>query len=168
MHDLRRRTLVTAAVVAFADQVSKSAVVAVLGDGDWSSGLLRLTVVRNPGGPFGLGAGASMFWTVVTATVVIGAVAVIASGRTVLQPAIAVGAMVGGGIGNLVDRLARFPGAGGGAAIDWIRLEPYPRVFNVADVALRGGAVVVAIAVVARRHEGPGSAEVSPSPPTLG
>ena len=43
-----------AAVVAFADQVSKSAVVAVLGDGDWSSGPLRLTVVRNPGGPFGL------------------------------------------------------------------------------------------------------------------
>ena len=69
------------AVVAFADQISKSAVVAVLGDGGWSSGPLRLAVVRNPGGPFGLGAGASMFWTVVTATVVIGAVAVIASAR---------------------------------------------------------------------------------------
>jgi signal peptidase II len=64
---------------------------------------------------------------------------------------VAVGAVIGGGIGNLLDRLLRDPGGGRGAVIDWIAFDPYSRVFNLADVALRGAALLLIVAAFAGR-----------------
>jgi signal peptidase II len=50
-------------------------------------------------------------------------------------------AVVGGAAGNLADRLLRSPGFGRGGVVDWIHLAGYPATFNVADVAIRLGAI---------------------------
>jgi signal peptidase II len=49
--------------------------------------------------------------------------------------------VAGGAAGNLADRLLRSPGFGRGAVVDWIHLAGYPATFNVADVAIRLGAI---------------------------
>ncbi len=158
--DQRRTVVVVAAVVAAVDQVSKAVALAWFADVDRSFGPVRFTVVRNPGGPFGVADGASLAWTVTTAAILIAAIVVVWRGRLSFLPALAVGAMIGGGMGNLVDRLVRQPGVGAGAVVDWISFEPYPRVFNLADVALRVTALtVVAMMLVRRDPVGDGSAE---------
>ncbi len=50
-------------------------------------------------------------------------------------------AILGGAAGNLADRLLRSPGFGRGAVVDWIHLAGYPATFNVADLAIRLGAI---------------------------
>ncbi len=50
---------------------------------------------------------------------------------------VAVGAMLGGGIANLTDRIVRSPGPARGAVVDWIAIDPHPRISNLADVGLR-------------------------------
>jgi len=45
------------------------------------------------------------------------------------------GLIIGGGIGNLIDRVVRPPGAGRGEVIDFIYLSFWP-TFNVADAAI--------------------------------
>ena len=156
--DLRRRTLLAIGVVAIADQLSKITAIAVLGDGERSIGPFRFVIVHNQGGPFGIATGASLFWTVLTLAVVVAAIIAVAGDKLQLRPALALGAVIGGGLGNLTDRLFRSPGGGEGAVIDWIEIDPYPRIFNLADVALRGGAVILVIAMLAQRPTEPSPA----------
>jgi signal peptidase II len=156
--DLRRRTLVAVGVVAVADQLSKMTAIAVLGDGERSFGPFRFIIVHNQGGPFGIAAGASLLWTVLTLAVVVAAIIAVATDKLQLRPTLALAAVIGGGLGNLVGRLFRSPGGGQGAVIDWIAVDPYPRVFNLADIALRGGAVILVIAMLTQRSD-------EPSPP---
>ena len=46
----------------------------------------------------------------------------------------AVGLIVGGAVGNLIDRLFRSPGWFRGGVVDFIDLQWWP-IFNVADIA---------------------------------
>jgi signal peptidase II len=149
--NLRHRTLVAVGVVAVADQLSKLTAIAVLGDGERSIGPFRFVIVHNQGGPFGIATAASLFWTVLTLAVVVAAIITVATDKLQLGPPLALGAVIGGGLGNLIDRLFRSPGGGKGAVIDWIAVDPYPRVFNLADVALRGGTVILVIAMLTQR-----------------
>jgi signal peptidase II len=60
--------------------------------------------------------------------------------------AVAVGLILGGAAGNLCDRAFRAgDGFLGGAVVDFIDLQWYP-VFNVADMCVVGGAVLLLIA----------------------
>ena len=164
--NLRRLIFVAAGFVVIADQASKSAALAILGDGERSFGPFRFVIVRNPGGPFGVATGASLAWTVLTLAIVIAALVAVGTDSLHIRPAVAVGAVIGGGIGNLVDRLVRYPGGGRGAVIDWIAIDPYSRVFNLADVALRVGALVLLVVVfVGRSGERSAHREVEPEPP---
>ena len=149
--EFRHRTLVAMGVVAIADQLSKTTAIALLGDGERSIGPLRFVIVHNQGGPFGIATGASLFWTALTLAVVVTAIIAVAGNKLQLRPTLALGAVIGGGLGNMTDRLFRSPGGGKGAVIDWISIDPYPRVFNLADIALRGGAVILVIAMLAER-----------------
>jgi lipoprotein signal peptidase len=55
---------------------------------------------------------------------------------------VALGAIVGGALGNLVDRV-RF-----GAVTDFIEVRVWPTDFNLADAAIRLGVVVFLIALL--------------------
>lgn len=154
MTDQRRTIFVVAASVAAIDQITKIVAVSLWSDGDASMGAIDLTVVRNPGGPFGFATGATLLWTAATVAIVIVATAAIAGGRLDTRrlgswATVAFGVILGGGIGNLIDRIVRPPGIARGAVVDWIAIDPYPRVFNLADVALRAGAAIVVVAAVA-------------------
>jgi signal peptidase II len=69
---------------------------------------------------------------------------------------VALGLVLGGALGNLVDRLARSPGFLRGEVVDFVKLGSFP-VFNVADSALTVGAVLLALHGL--RHPGDSSHE---------
>ena len=46
------------------------------------------------------------------------------------------------------QQAARSPGPGLGAVVDWIHVAGYPAAFNLADVAIRAGAVGALVAML--------------------
>lgn len=70
------------------------------------------------------------------------------SGRPAAR--IAVGAVIGGALGNLFDRILRSDeGILGGAVVDFVDFQWWP-VFNLADAAIVVGGVVIVWVGVAR------------------
>lgn len=140
------------ATVALAlDIVSKVLVVANL-DPDRPrrllGGAVYLVLVRNSGAAFSVGTGATVILTAVAAVIVVVIVRVARRLRSVGW-AVALGLILGGALGNLVDRLLRAPGFGRGHVVDWISLfandgHVWP-IFNLADSAIDCGAVLAGL-----------------------
>lgn len=144
------------------DLLSKRIVLDRLGpDGDRDvvtliPGVLRLIFVRNTGSAFGLFQGSSELLKVlaVAAVAVLGIYYARAATRDALL-AIALGLMVGGAFGNIIDRF-RY-----GYVIDWIDLPRFP-TFNLADSGITVGVVILMYCLLfrdpdllsARRHAG--------------
>lgn len=103
--------------------------------------LLGWTLVFNPGAAFSFGTDMTWVFTVLLAAVSVG---VLVYGVRLRNRwwAITLGALLGGALGNLVDRLAREPGFGVGHVVDFIDYGPF--IGNVADI----GIVLAAIALV--------------------
>jgi signal peptidase II len=122
------------------DQATKAAVSRALPLGrsvPVLSGIVRLTHIQNPGGAFGMfrGAGpAFMFLSIAAVLVLFWTVRRYRTGALASQAAL--GLVLGGAIGNLIDRL-RF-----GRVVDFLDIGygdvRWP-VFNVADVAVVAG-----------------------------
>lgn len=105
--------------------------------------LLRFTYVRNPGGAFSLGTDYTWLFTLAALAVSIGIVVFaprIRSGWWL----VALGLLLGGAAGNLIDRATQPPGFGTGYVRDFLQLPNWP-VFNVADMAVVGGAVLIVV-----------------------
>jgi len=105
---------------------------------------LRLRLVFNRGTAFGLGSRFGPLIAVLAAVVV----AVLARAGNALRgraARVSLGLVLGGAVGNLIDRLLR-EGSGllGGAVVDFVDLQWWP-VFNVADMAITGGAALLAL-----------------------
>jgi signal peptidase II len=116
-------------------------------------GLLTLTLVRNPGAAFSLGTGFTFVLSAIAITVVI---VVIRLSRRLQSTAWALtfGALLGGAIGNLIDRIFRSPGPLRGEVVDFIALPNFP-VFNVADSAITiAGISVVLLTLLGITLEG--------------
>lgn len=143
--------LVAIAVVA-ADQITKQIALDALSDGPIHliDGVLSLSLHYNPGGAFGLMQGLPGFFLV--ATVVISGLILMwahkIEGRAHLIP---LGLVLGGGLGNVADRIFRDTD---GRVVDFIDLHVWP-VFNLADSAIVIG--VVALLIVTARAERSGS-----------
>ena len=105
-------------------------------------GVLRLTYTTNSGGAFGLGQSAP--WLFAGATIlVVGVIVVVSRHLTHALPAVGLGLVLGGALGNLTDRAVN--GAGlTGRVVDFIDIRIWP-VFNVADSAIVIGAVLLAM-----------------------
>jgi lipoprotein signal peptidase len=101
---------------------------------------VTLSRLDNRGAAFGFG-GAHPMLVLLAAVVSSGAIALgLARSRSRLQRlglAVALGGGLGGGLGNLAVRVVH------GSVIDWIHAAPYPATFNLADVAIRGGLLIV-------------------------
>jgi signal peptidase II len=144
--------LAVAAVVLVLDVVSKVIVVDRLSNRPpvhVIDDLLELTLTRNAGAAFSVGIGATVVFTVIAAIVV---VVIIRTARRLRHVGwgVALGLLLGGALGNLVDRLVRSPGPFRGEVVDWIRLPHWP-VFNIADASITVGAVLAAL-VILRGH----------------
>jgi signal peptidase II len=179
-HRRRLRLLLTVAgVVLFLDIVTKVLAVRLLTPGQPVSivgDTITWTLVRNSGAAFSMATGYTWMLTLIATGVVIG---IIWMGRRLVSPwwAIGLGMILGGAMGNLVDRFFRSPGPLQGHVVDFLSIGWWP-VFNVADPAVFGGAILlVALSVfgydfdtVARRtaakspEPAPQPAESEPAP----
>lgn len=134
----------TTAVVLLVDQLTKTWAVATLEgqpDRQIIGDLLRFSFVRNPGAAFGLGGGGTIIFSLVA--VVVAVVLFRMSTKLVsIWWAVALGLMLGGAVGNLLDRLFREPAPLRGHVVDFLRLPNWP-VFNVADMSLVTAAVMI-------------------------
>jgi signal peptidase II len=104
---------------------------------------LRFTYVRNPGGAFSIGTDYTWVFSAAALAVSVGIVVYaprLRSGWWV----VALGVLLGGAVGNLVDRASEPPGFGIGYVRDFIQL-PYWPVFNVADMAVVGSAGLIIV-----------------------
>ncbi|MCP2251008.1 signal peptidase II [Lentzea aerocolonigenes] len=121
-------------------------------------GVLYLTFVRNPGAAFGLAEG--MTWILaLIALGVVGFIAWISRNLRSQGWAVGLGLVLGGAVGNLVDRLFREPGPMRGHVVDFLSLfDPYGRVwpvFNIADMAIvGGGAAIIVLALMRHDYDG--------------
>ncbi|WP_040733507.1 signal peptidase II [Nocardia tenerifensis] len=144
-----RTLLIIAAVLLGLDLLTKCLVVANLKPGEPVSiigDFARLSLVRNPGAAFSMATGMTWLLTLVAAAVVIGVVRI---GRTLrsLWWAIGLGMVLGGALGNLVDRLFRAPGPLQGHVVDFLAIGWWP-VFNVADSSIVCGAILLVVLTV--------------------
>jgi signal peptidase II len=134
-----------ALLIVVADQLTKAWVLATLPEGEpvpVIGQLLMFTRVRNPGTAFGLLRGSGSLLTVITIVAVLFIVAywfhlLRTQGR--ISPALMGGLALplGGALGNLADRIRH------GHVVDFIDFRVWP-VFNIADMAITTGAVLVA------------------------
>lgn len=132
---------VTAIAVLLLDQLSKAVALAVLTPGvrvPAIGDLLGWRLIFNPGAAFSFGTGVTWVFTLVMALVSVG---VMVAARRIGSRvwALALGALLGGALGNLVDRLAREPGFAVGHVVDFIDYGVF--IGNVADIAIVGAAI---------------------------
>ncbi len=151
----------TALLVLAADILTKVLAVDALQGRDpvrLLGGAVYLVLTRNSGAAWGLGAG----YTIVLSLVAVVVVAVIIRfvRRLASRPwAFALGLILGGASGNLVDRLFRAPGPLRGAVVDFVSVfdnsgDVWP-VFNVADSCLVIGVLIaVGLELTGRRFDG--------------
>ncbi|WP_053698783.1 signal peptidase II [Streptomyces sp. NRRL F-5755] len=123
--------------VAVVAELENGAPVKVLGD--W----LELLVERNPGAAFGIGEAATLLFTVIAAAVV---VVIVRMARKLYSVpwAIALGLLLGGGLGNLTDRLFRTPGDFRGAVVDFLHVRGFS-IMNLADCAIVCGGILIVL-----------------------
>ncbi len=109
---------------------------------------LQLHFVRNSGAAFSIGAGMTWIFTIALAVVTVIIVWKALDIRSRIW-AVVLGCLLGGVLGNLTDRLFREPGFAVGHVVDMISMPwMMPAIFNVADIFIVCGMIVVALLVV--------------------
>lgn len=144
--------VVVAAVVVAIDQLSKAWALDTLprnGTGRTVvEGWLQFRLTFNPGAAFNMATGTTWIFTII-ATVV--AVTILRVSRRLGSRgwSVALGLLLGGAVGNLVDRLLRDPGFARGHVVDFIEYLKFPfmdfPIFNVADSAITCAAVLILV-----------------------
>lgn len=155
MHRPNRRSLAwgLAGLWIAADQVTKVWAQAALADREpvrVVGELLQLRLVYNSGAAFSMGSGNTWIFTILASAVVL---YLLWHTRVVEHSgwACALGLLIGGAGGNLVDRLVREPGFGRGHVVDFLALPNFP-VFNIADIGITSAAILIGLLVL--RGEG--------------
>jgi len=147
----RRQLLVTAFIVILLDLATKIYAVArlenqpeikVIGE------FLKFSFVRNPGAAFSFGTSVTWVFTLIAIAVSI-TILFVSKSVTNRPWAIALGGLLGGAVGNLIDRIFRSPEVFQGHVVDFISVPNYP-IFNISDSAV----VISAIAMVVLSFRG--------------
>jgi signal peptidase II len=152
--------LIVAVVVLALDIATKHLAVDRLSDRgpvEVVDGVLHLELVRNSGAAFGFASGLTVVLSVVAVTVV---VVILRAARALRSAwwAVALGLVLGGAVGNLLDRIFRNPGLFRGRVVDFLALPHWP-VFNLADSSIiSGGALMVLLSLRGVRHDGSSAA----------
>ena len=170
------RTIVfflAALAIAFGDQASKAWIRSNLAVGQSlpEAGFLRLTHIQNTGAAFGIFQNHTFSLTIVSfvgAAVILFYTFYVRRRYTFLNNGVsmaALGVVLGGTVGNLIDRLSL------GYVTDFIHVGTFP-AFNVADSSITSGTSVFAgfliYLLVREKHEAGGEQTASPndgSPP---
>jgi signal peptidase II len=129
--------LATVAVVVLAsDQLAKYFVVSNLIPGERNQvigELLQFVFVKNSGAAFSLASGSTWIFSIAASAVTI-FIIVFSHRIRSMAWAVLFGMLLGGTLGNLLDRLFREPSFGLGHVVDFIQVWGFPAIFNVADI----------------------------------
>jgi signal peptidase II len=129
------RAGLVAALVLGADQLTKALIVASIALGDRRhviGGVLSLVHAQNSGVAFSLLSGSEAVVVAVTVVIVAAVLAFFARHPDTRLLWLATGLIVGGALGNLVDRIRN------GSVTDFIQLPHWP-AFNLADTSITFG-----------------------------
>ncbi len=143
--------LAVALGVIAVDQVTKALIASLMSWGQSvpAQGIVRLTYTTNTGAAFGMFQGQTFFLTVAS---VVGIAAVLLYYRSLAShPPLrwALGLILGGAAGNLIDRLVR------GYVVDFVDVQLWQgyhfAVFNVADASINIGIALLAFFLIRGR-----------------
>ena len=135
-----------ALIVIVVDQVTKQWALSALSDGRHTALLgraLGLVLVRNPGAAFSFATGQTWIFALI-ASLVVAIIIRVSRNLASRSWAVALGLVLGGAVGNLIDRLLREPGFLRGHVIDFIDYGGY-FVGNVADIAIVAAAAGIIV-----------------------
>jgi signal peptidase II len=143
-----RMSLLVALVIIVLDQLSKAWALRDLADGHiihviWT---LQFNLTYNRGMAFSRGTGLGPVIGVMALVVVVMLLLSLRRADNSLTR-LATGLIIGGAIGNILDRLFRGSGWMRGAVIDFIDFQWWP-VFNIADMAIMIGAATMIVAML--------------------
>jgi signal peptidase II len=144
--------------VILVDQLTKHWAVTYLGnerviDLVWT---LRFNLAFNNGMAFGQGKGLGPVIGIV-ATLVIVFLLISLRNEASRLSTIGMGLLIGGAAGNLIDRLLRGDAWLNGAVVDFIDLQWFP-IFNIADMAVNVGALLLIIGSIQSSRSRPAEA----------
>jgi signal peptidase II len=106
-------------------------------------GFVKFTYAENTGAAFSIGSGITWVFTLIACVVVL-VIFRYARRLASLPWALALGGLLGGSLGNLIDRMFRAPGPFQGFVVDFIQL-PYWAIFNIADMSIVISGIGIAI-----------------------
>jgi signal peptidase II len=132
-------------------------------------GLVYFDLTRNSGAAFSIGSRFTVIFPLIAVLVVV-AIAFLARRLRSTPWAVALGLILGGALGNFIDRLFRAPGPLHGHVVDFISVfapggEDFP-IFNAADSALCiGVGLAILLEFTGRRRDGTRHRTDSPPQP---
>jgi signal peptidase II len=110
-------------------------------------GLFDITLVLNDGAAFGLFKGKAVFFIFISITVMAAIIIYILKNRHIgKSDSLALGLVLGGAFGNLVDRIMF------GRVVDFLDFQIWP-VFNIADSCITIGAVLLVYSYLLKDHK---------------
>jgi signal peptidase II len=143
--------ILVATLIAVTDQLIKNFIVAefemyevrpFLGE------VVKLTYILNDSAAFSLGFGFTGLFTLISSVATLALIWFIAFKSKSTAWTIIAAVMLGGVVGNLLDRLFRSPGAGLGKVVDYIQIPFNFPIFNLADIAIVSMAILSALLVL--------------------
>ncbi|HTU14241.1 MAG TPA: signal peptidase II [Solirubrobacterales bacterium] len=134
--------LIAVAVVAV-DQITKAAVTEEIARGEKVDviGPLQFTLTYNDGVAFGLAGGGGIFVILLSMVALVALGVFVGSAPERTGTWLAGGLILGGAVGNLIDRIRI------GHVTDFVLLPNWP-AFNLADCAITVGVVILAITLI--------------------
>ncbi len=147
----RQLAITIGVLVAVFDQLTKAWALNELADGPIViiQDVFRLRLTFNTGASFSLFSNGGVIIAII-AFGVIGLIMYMLGDASRRIEAIALGLVLGGSIGNLIDRVFRGAGILDGAVVDWIDVQFFA-VFNAADVFINVGVALLLYAAFVRR-----------------
>jgi signal peptidase II len=148
-HAQRRLVATIVAAVVAVDAVTKAiAARALAGRGvvNVLGGRFHLELYRNFAGPGNILQGHPAVVSMLSLIAVI-LIAVAAWSVRTTSLAVAFGLLLGGGVGNLLDRLLRSPGPLRGGVVDWIKPTLSSGSLNIADLSINAAIIALLVAL---------------------
>jgi len=142
----RRGYILIILSVVILDQLSKYLIKTRLGFGSFPliDNLLYITIVRNTGAAFGMFKDTNFLLTIITVILIVFALRYLLISRGKLL-GIALSLIVGGAVGNLIDRIML------GHVVDFIDVNYWP-VFNIADSAVSIGIAILIYCIIRKQN----------------
>jgi signal peptidase II len=143
----RHLALIVAAGVVAVDAASKAIAAHYLagrGVVNLFGGHFHLELYRNHAGPGNTFAGHPVLVSLLSLVAVI-VIAALSQAVRARSTAVALGLLLGGGVGNLIDRLVTSPGPLRGGVIDWIKPTLHGGSMNLADLSINAALIVLIV-----------------------